>query len=105
MRPGIFILLLAVACSTGSPPSSSAGNTLDHPSARHAGDLITAEELAGLRARNVCDATTQLRPSFLQPHRSASPSDQLVHAMVYIDDTSLADGLDALRHIRPDDVV
>lgn len=58
-----------------------------------------------VKARNVYDAISQLRPSFLQPHRSASPSGRAVVAMVYVDGTPLGEGLSTLRNMRPDDVV
>jgi hypothetical protein len=98
MRLGIVVALLTLACATGS-----SGNSADSKSSdRHSRDLITAEELASSKARNVYDAIRELRPSFLQAHRTASTSP--VTARVYVDGTPLGEGLEILRQMRPDDV-
>ena len=102
MRLGLMVALLTMACATG-------GTSTDHASGESSGshgrDVITAEELGASSARTVYDAIRQLRPSFLQPHRSAATSGRAVTAMVYIDGTPLGEGLGVLQQMRPDDVV
>lgn len=100
MRLGIFVALLTVACATGA----SKGASNDRSGSRHTRDLITAEEIVGVQARNVYEAIAQLRPSFLQPHPIASSSGSPVIAAVYIDGTPQGEGFSALRQMRPTDV-
>lgn len=100
MRFGIIVALLTLACATGSSESAADSKSSD----RHSRNLITAEELAGSDARNVYDAIRELRPTFLQPHRSATTSGAPVTARVYVDGTPLGEGLEILRRMRLDDV-
>ncbi len=102
MRLGLLVVLLTLACATGGASTDSASTG---SSGRQSRDIITAEELSGSDARNVYDAIRQLRPSFLQPHRTAATSGNAIIAKVYIDDTPLGEGLEVLRQMRPEDVV
>jgi hypothetical protein len=101
MRLGILVALLSVACATSSSKSAKTEQGTD----RHDRNVITREELAATQARTVYDAIRQLRPSFLQPHRTSATSGSAILPAVYIDGTPLGEGLGVLRQMRPDDVL
>lgn len=101
MRLGILVALLSVACASGSSKNATNEKGAD----RRDRNVITREELAASQARTVYDAIRQLRPSFLQPHRTTATSGSAILPMVYIDGTPLGEGLGVLRQMRPDDVL